>query len=232
MHRPTGSPPPRPLKVLPRKACLVERGGASDLPIHLIISPAAEATPVTRRQKLQSPAKPVVPLPSDPFDAMDDAMGPSNDLARPADAVPAAHPTFKPWTEARPLPELPVQAPHPSETSLAWETPRPPETGATAATATAPTLFLPELTAIAVLITACGFIGGKLLARWTGDSLPALEVLGLYLALLFLYFGFLHLRGKGPASSTFRSSLRTLALGLFLLLLPHSAAYLILTAGA
>ncbi|MCW1926446.1 hypothetical protein OKA05_28100 [Luteolibacter arcticus] len=89
--------------------------------------------------------------------------------------------------------------------------------------------FLPEISVSIALMSVCGLMAGKLLARWANGIQP-LWVLGLYLAVLFLHLGSLYLGGKGGSSSHLKTSLRTLVLGLFLLLLPHSVAFLFLSA--
>lgn len=90
--------------------------------------------------------------------------------------------------------------------------------------------FLPELSIAAGLMAGCGLMAGRLLARWTGAIQP-LWVFGLYLAILLLHVGGLYLANKGISSSHLKSSMRNLVFGLFLLLLPHSVAYLFLTVG-
>jgi hypothetical protein len=90
--------------------------------------------------------------------------------------------------------------------------------------------FLPEISIAAGLMAGCGLMAGRLLARWTGTIQP-LWVLALYLAIVFLHIGGLYLAGKGSNSSHLKSSMRHLVFGLFLLLLPHSVAYVVLTMG-
>ena len=90
--------------------------------------------------------------------------------------------------------------------------------------------FLPELSIAAGLMAGCGLMTGRLLARWTGAIQP-LWVLGLYLAILLLHVSGVYLANKGISSSRLKSSMRNLVFGLFLLLLPHSVAYLFLTVG-
>jgi hypothetical protein len=90
--------------------------------------------------------------------------------------------------------------------------------------------FLPEISIAAGLMAGCGLMAGRLLSRWTGTIQP-LWVLGLYLAVLMLHLGGLYLAGKGCNSSRLKSSMRHLVFGLFLLLLPHSVAYVVLTMG-
>lgn len=91
-------------------------------------------------------------------------------------------------------------------------------------------LFLPELSASIALMAGCGLIAGKLLARWAGDVRP-LWVAGLYLIILALHLGVVYLGGKGNNSTRLKSSLRSLVIGLFLLLIPHMVAFLVLTMG-
>jgi hypothetical protein len=90
--------------------------------------------------------------------------------------------------------------------------------------------FLPEISIAAGLMAGCGLMAGRLIARWTGAIQP-LWVLGLYLAIVFLHISGLYLAGKGGSSSHLKSSMRQLVFGMFLLLLPHSVAYVVLTMG-
>ncbi|HEY1123006.1 MAG TPA: hypothetical protein VGE67_15445 [Haloferula sp.] len=92
-------------------------------------------------------------------------------------------------------------------------------------------LFLPELSACIALMAGCGFMAGKLLARWADDVRPP-WIAALYLVILTLHLSVVYLGGKGNNSSRLQASLRTLVLGLFLLLIPHMVAFLVLRMGA